>query len=263
MVAPGDEADLIIRAIYYVGPGGADPASLSAKWTRATGNTSSGAEISFEWVRNPVGFGIKHLQANGPGTPPGLAPGDLSCDASSDNRTLTCSITILDQARIALTVLPGDYTFKILTASPFTYTAVVDGADAGTSTPSINDIPNQVLTIKSVPGAPANLTARHTAAGEVTLAWGELAAYPAVTRYEYRYKQTGSNWLGWTDNTDTDATVSPLSDDTSYEFQVRAVNAEGAGPASDITLTKHSKGWIWANGFNPNPVAAGTNADLT
>ena len=96
-------------------------------------------------------------------------------------------------------------------------------------------------TTATVPTAPTGLTATG-GAGEVTLSWTAGAdGGSAITRHEYQ-QQAGSEAYGeWAPIADsapgeanaTSYTVSSLSNDTIYSFKVRAVNAVGAGAASE------------------------------
>ena len=105
--------------------------------------------------------------------------------------------------------------------------------------------------VPNVPGAPASLNAT---AGDtqVTLAWTEPASDggSAVTEYQYRVSDdAGSTWSpDWTDVPDGSDTGTDRSDERSYTvtgldngvehtFEVRAVNAVGAGGVAEATST--------------------------
>ncbi len=84
------------------------------------------------------------------------------------------------------------------------------------------------------PGAPT-LAAQTAASGSVALSWS--AGPPGATRWEYRRQQQGGGWSEWTPIVGSDAftanhTVSGLSEDMRYHFQVRAANTGGAGSPS-------------------------------
>ena len=83
--------------------------------------------------------------------------------------------------------------------------------------------------------AAAVLSASTAASGSVALSWS--AAPPAATRWEYRQRPAGSSWSAWTAIAGSDArtathTVSDLTEDAHYDFQVRAVGTGGPGHAS-------------------------------
>ena len=88
------------------------------------------------------------------------------------------------------------------------------------------------------PGAPATPTVSSASVSSVTAAWAAPAnAGPPITDYDYRY-QVKSTAPGWTEVTNTtitalSATIAGLAEDTEYEVQVRATNAEGTSGWSD------------------------------
>ena len=84
------------------------------------------------------------------------------------------------------------------------------------------------------PGAPL-LIARTAASGSVALSWS--AGPPDATRWEYRRRLVGGAWTAWTTISGsgaaaTEHTVSSLTEDARYQFQLRAHTASGASPAS-------------------------------
>ena len=105
--------------------------------------------------------------------------------------------------------------------------------------------------VANVPGAPAslNVTPGDT---QVTLAWTEPASDggSAVTGYEYRVSADGGttwspDWTGVPDGSDsgtdrsdeTSYTVTGLDNGAEHTFQLRAVNAVGAGGVAEATAT--------------------------
>ena len=84
------------------------------------------------------------------------------------------------------------------------------------------------------PGAPL-LVARTAASGSVALSWS--AAPTGATRWQYRRRPVDGSWGVWTtiagSNASTTAhTVTGLTEDASYQFQLRAITANGASPTS-------------------------------
>ena len=85
------------------------------------------------------------------------------------------------------------------------------------------------------PGAPAVSAASVTS---LTVTWTAPAnAGPAITDYDYRHRTTSPEGA-WTEVTGTtittlSATIGSLAENTSYDVQVRATNAEGTGSWSD------------------------------
>ena len=124
-----------------------------------------------------------------------------------------------------------------------------DGGAIQVSTPVLNSN----VQPRHLPAAPANLVAYSdmNAPGRVWLAWHSPphpVGAPAITHHEYRYKQSGSDryWEDWTEIPFSAAgylsgqlhtnqfTVTGLTNGLPYEFQVRAVNHDGAGPPSGV-----------------------------
>ena len=88
------------------------------------------------------------------------------------------------------------------------------------------------------PGAPL-LEARTAASGSVALHWS--AGPTDATRWEHRRRQDGGNWSAWITIPGADAstaahTVSGLTEDATYHFQLRAHTASGADPASATAI---------------------------
>ena len=88
------------------------------------------------------------------------------------------------------------------------------------------------------PSAPV-LEARTAASGSVTLSWG--AGPTGATRWEHRRRQDGGSWSAWTEIIGAGAsiaehTVSGLTEDAVYYFQLRAHTASGTGPASATAI---------------------------
>ena len=93
----------------------------------------------------------------------------------------------------------------------------------------------------TVPSAPQSLEAE-AGDGEVKLTWAAPSSNggSAVTGYEYRYAEgsTVADETAWTSvGTALTVTVGSLANDTQYAFEVRAVNAVGAGEIAALTAT--------------------------
>ena len=80
---------------------------------------------------------------------------------------------------------------------------------------------------KTVPSAPLNLTAS-SGNGVVRLSWDAPADDGGHDITGYEYKVDSGMWTS-TGGTDTEYTVSNLTNGTAYEFNVRALNTLGAG----------------------------------
>ena len=112
------------------------------------------------------------------------------------------------------------------------------GADAREKTA------DQTITVRvtdvdgEAPGAPATPAVATGSVSSVTVTWTAPSnAGPAITDYDYRYR-VKSPPGSWTEVTDTpipglSTTIAELAENTEYEVQVRATNAEGMGDWSD------------------------------
>ena len=88
-------------------------------------------------------------------------------------------------------------------------------------------------TPSAAPTAPTGLTANASDA-TVTLSWS--APIGVVDKYQFRQSADGgTNWTTWSDGpgTLTSHTVTGLTNNTPYTFEVRAVNSVGDGAASN------------------------------
>ena len=113
-------------------------------------------------------------------------------------------------------------------------------ATSGTGTREKTATQTITVTVTDVSGeAPGKPAAPDVAAASVTsltVSWSAPAnAGPAITDYDVQYREgTSGSWTdGGHDGTATTATLSGLSENTSYQVQVRATNDEGTGDWSD------------------------------
>ena len=86
------------------------------------------------------------------------------------------------------------------------------------------------------PGKPAAPTVTAASVSRLTVSWSAPSnAGPAITDYDVQYREgTSGSWSdGSHDGTATTATLTGLSENTSYQVQVRATNDEGTGDWSD------------------------------
>ena len=87
------------------------------------------------------------------------------------------------------------------------------------------------------PAKPAGLTATPGNA-QVTLSWTDPSD-SSISKYQVQQKEGTAAWGAWADISGSGAattghTVSSLSNGTEYRFRIRAVNAQGNGPESDV-----------------------------
>ena len=105
-----------------------------------------------------------------------------------------------------------------------------------------SDWSNQLSTIVLQPGMSSAPTSVDAAFGdeEVTLTWAAPTSDgdSAITSYQYRYGEMGGTLSAWMNvGLALTATISSLTNGTTYEFEVQAVNAEGVGTPGSDTAT--------------------------
>lgn len=117
------------------------------------------------------------------------------------------------------------------------------------------DIHATITTGLFVPSKPLNL-AVSIEDQSVDLSWSSPASSGGltVTDYVIEYKLTsGGVWSIFTDgvSTDTTGTITSLTNDTSYDFRVSAVNAIGQGtPSTQVTAIPGSPAQVLVTGFS-------------
>ncbi|WP_420635077.1 Calx-beta domain-containing protein [Candidatus Palauibacter sp.] len=152
-----------------------------------------------------------------------------------------------DQALFEIGATTGVLTFKTAPNFEDPDDANTDGryqvtveATSGTGTREKTATQTITVTVTDVSGeAPGKPAAPDVAAASVTsltVSWSAPAnAGPAITDYDVRYREgTSGSWSDWGHTgTATTATLTGLSENTSYDVQVRATNDEGTGAWSD------------------------------
>ena len=124
-------------------------------------------------------------------------------------------------------------------------------------------------TLTTVPASPTNLTASVTQT-TADLSWAaptDTGGSP-ITEYQYRFTTgttAGGTWTD-TDSTAVSITISSLTADTEYTFQVRAVNSVGNSTASNAVTETTSAESVTSAIFTITPevltIAAGETADI-
>ena len=117
------------------------------------------------------------------------------------------------------------------------------------------DINATITTGLFVPQKPVNL-AVSIGDSSVDLSWSQPISNggSAITDYVIEYRlSSGGVWVEFLDavSTDTYGTVTGLSNDTSYDFRVSAVNAIGQGsPSTYVSATPGAPAQVVVNGFS-------------
>ena len=177
--------------------------------------TAGDREVTLAWTAPSSGgpvIGYEYIQSEDGGA----NYGRLTDVTGSDENTTSYTVTGLTNG--------VTYTFKI---SAFN--------DGGTS-PESN--PDSAMPVPLVPAAPQNLSAAEGDA-EVTLTWEVPTSGGPVASYQYRHStDSGTNWGQWEDIVGSDAnttsyTVTSLTNDTTYTFEVRSSNLGGQSSSSN------------------------------
>ena len=114
----------------------------------------------------------------------------------------------------------------------------------------------------AAPPAPTSLTSPSQSSGSVYLTWAapENDGGSAITNYAVQYSSnSGSTWTTFSRSASTalNATVTALTNGTSYQFRVAAVNAIGTGSYSSITTATPTSGSsLTASGWSGAGTAA-------
>ncbi len=117
--------------------------------------------------------------------------------------------------------------------------------DIRTFDPAATDYAASVGTVEAstLPAAPANLTAT-PGDGQITLNWDDPQD-ESITSYQIRLRQAGSSWGSLGGGVEhpprTTGTFASLVNGAAYTAQVRAVNANGVGPAAEVGPATPSK----------------------
>ncbi len=242
--APSSDGGSAITGYQYqYSPGGSGWTAVSDVSATVSGLTN-GTTYTFE-VRavNSVGEGPASTATATPATVPG-AVGSLSATASDGQVTLGWDAPSSDGGS-AITgyqyqYSPGGNGWTAVADATVTVPGLTNGTEYTFEVRAVNSVgqgptSSTSATPLGTPGAVGSLSAT-ASDGKVTLSWNAPAADggSAITGYQYQYSPSGS---GWTAVSDVSATVSGLTNGTTYTFEVRAVNSVGEGPASTATAT--------------------------
>ena len=92
-------------------------------------------------------------------------------------------------------------------------------------------------TVPAIPVAPTGLTASISGT-TITVSW---TAVTGATSYEYRSRvvegQERGEWSAWASTTSTSLSLQTDEEDVEIDYQVRALNGSGTGPASSTSVT--------------------------
>ncbi len=198
---------------------------LSGAVSISTGSSHSCAVLSDGsarcWGRNSNGqLGINSLTSS---SVPVVVPGLSGVQSISTGFTHSCAVESGGMVRC----WGGN-----------SYGQLGNSSSASSSVPAVTrDFERLVGVIPAVvPAAPAvPLSSGHTTTS-VSLVWNPPSddGGQAITDYQVEYSSDGSNWSTFVDgvSTSTNATVTGLTTNRSYQFRISAASAEGVGQAS-------------------------------
>ncbi len=135
--------------------------------------------------------------------------------------------------------------------------------------PSLPSSSSNSVTLSTEPGQPINL-ASSVLGSSIGLSWSAPISDggSAITDYVIEYQlTTGGTWAVFADgiNTSTTATVVGLSNGTSYDFRVKAVNIIGQSvPSAIVSASPGEPAQVFIQGFSDTTVSSiGTNIKIT
>lgn len=228
-------------------PGGLTCNTTSALSCTVIGLTNATTYTFTVVASNVSGPGPASAPSNAatPEAVPG-APTSATATAGNASATVTWVAPASDGGSpitgYTVTSAPGAYT-----CSTATYSCVVTGLTNGTTYtftvvainangPGPASAPSNAVTPVGLPTAPTNVVGVGGKDSQVPVSWSAPSndGGSPITAYIVQYST--SPYSSWTTATSTQAsspyTVSGLTNGTSYEFQVAAVNANGTGPFS-------------------------------
>ena len=157
---------------------------------------------------------------------------DISDFSVVDGTLGDLTVVDTDEYQVEVTPTTGDGTLTLTFAEDGTYEGNAEGSADLTYTGPV------ALT---TPSAPRNLTATAQSNGtSVVLDWDVPSDDGGASVSDYEYSSNGGSTFTAIGSTDTDYTVTGLDKNTEYDFQVRAVNSEGAGTATATVTTTTS-----------------------
>jgi hypothetical protein len=260
-------------------PGGFTGTGTSSPIT-VTGLTNGTAYTFTVAATNAVGIGASSSPSNSvtPATVPN-PPTSVSAVAGNTQAIISFTTPSSDggSAITGYTVTDNTDTYSATgTSSPITVTGLTNG-DAYTFTVTATNAvgtgaastPSNSVTLSTQPSAPLNLAAA-VEESSIGLSWSPPASDGGtpVTNYVVEYElTTGGTWSVFANgvSTSTTAIVTGLSDRTSYNFEVSAVNAIGqSSPSEPVTATPGEPAQVLIQSFsNLNVPNIGTAVRIT
>jgi hypothetical protein len=274
-----DGGSLITGYTATSNPGGFTGTGTSSPIT-VTGLTNGTAYTFTVTATNAVGIGASSSPSNSvtPATVPN-PPTSVSAVAGNTQATVTFTTPSFNggSAITGYTVTDNTDTYTATgTSSPITVTGLTNGDMYSFTVTATNAVgtgasstPSNSVTLSTQPSAPLNLAATVEESG-IGLSWSPPSSDGGspVTNYVVEYElTTGGTWSVFANgvSTSTTATVTGLSDRTSYDFRVSAVNAIGqSSPSAPVTAIPGEPAQVLIQSFsNLNVPNIGTAVRIT
>ena len=187
----------------------------------------------------------------------------------ADGDTLTYSLEGADAAKFGIVSTSGRIRTKAgekydrEAKASYSVTVKASDPNGGSDTIAVTITVDNAVEKPVAPGAPTvSATSGVTTSLDVSWTAPANAGRPALSGYKVRYRAGNGNW---TDRSHTGlgtgTTIASLSEDTTYQVQVRAVNADGDGAWSDSG--SGTTGTVLVPGAPRELAATGSNAAVT
>ena len=251
-----------VRAVNADGDG-----AWSASGTGTTGSASNNAP---EFSGNTTTRSFTETVGDAVATAGNVGAVVTATDAEGD--TLTYTLGGADVAKFTVNSSSGQLRTRAgerydrEAKASYAVRVKADDGMGGADTVAVTITLANAVEIPLAPGMPAvSATSGSTTSLDVRWRAPGNAGRPAITGYKLQYRQGGSG--GWTahahSGTGTSTTLGSLATDTTYQVQVRALNADGDGPWS--AAGSRSTGAVAATvpGAPRNLAAAPDNARVT
>jgi hypothetical protein len=225
--------------------------------------TYSGGTLVFAWLSvSASSFGV-------PGQVSDLAVSSESFD------TITLTWATLSPSPTSYTIqyrvsgTAGWSTAPSVTALECTVTGLLSASSYDFVVSAANNagvgIPSAIVTASTSaglnpPGMVTGLTTNNATSSGMSLAWSSPGSGGTASSYTVQYRVSGTvSWLtGASGLTSTSFAVTGLSSDTSYDFEVVAVNAAGPGPASNVETASTTAAGVSVTSITWNVTPSGS-----
>jgi hypothetical protein len=263
--APASDGGSAITGYTVTSSPGGFTGTGSASPIIVTGLTNGTAYTFTVTATNAVGTGSASSASNSvtPVTVPGV-PTAVSAVGGNTQATISFTAPASDGGSAitgyTVTSSPGGFT-GTGSVSPIVVTGLTNGNAYTFTVTATNAVgtgsassPSNSVTLSTEPGVPVNLAAT-VEGSSIGLSWSAPTSDggSAITDYIVEYQlTTGGTWSVFADGTsvNTTALVTGLSNNTSYDFRVRAVNIIGQSlPSNSVSATPGEPAQVFIQSF--------------